>query len=83
MIRVNSETEKHLSEFRVVDKVWSVSVDEGTQSKAILPAEIERTKQTHREQERENRGKSENLLFNVTEKSQFYATQLQCKSTCS
>lgn len=68
-IRVSSETEKHLSEFRVVDKVWSVSVDEGTQSKAILPAEIQRTKQIQNEQERENRKKYENLPFNVTEKT--------------
>lgn len=31
--------EEHLSEFRVVDEVWSVSVDECTQSEAVLPAD--------------------------------------------
>lgn len=29
----------YLSQFRVVDEVRSVSVDEGTQSQAILPTE--------------------------------------------
>jgi len=33
----------HLSEFRVVDEVWSVSVDEGTESQAILPTETQTT----------------------------------------
>lgn len=41
------ERAEHLSQFGVVNQVRSVSVDESTQSQAVLPAEPQRNKGKH------------------------------------
>lgn len=41
------ERAEHLSQFGVVNQVRSVSVDESTQSQAVLPAEPQKNKGKH------------------------------------
>lgn len=41
------ERAEHLSQFGVVNQVGSVSVDESTQSQAVLPAEPQKNKGKH------------------------------------